>query len=195
MAYREAVTLQSDLLDERLRSYTRLRGGYPIALAGALWWLALAAAGYAGVPQGVWIFGAAVASGLLFPLALGLSKLLGCDFMNERTAVTDVLFPAFTSMLLFWPMAISAWWSYPPLFPLILGIGMSLHWPVIGWGYGKTVIYSAHAVSRAVICFVIWNWLPWGRFTLLPLSVAAVYMATVLVILWDTRARTSRLPV
>ena len=181
------MSLKSDLLLERRQSYVRLRGGYPLPLAGAIWWLALAAAGHFGVPQRLWIFGAVVSSGLIFPLALLLAKILKCDFMKDRTAVSDVLLPAFVSMLLFWPMAISAWWSYPALVPLILAIGMSIHWPVVGWMYGKTALYSAHAVVRAITAFIIWNWDPSGRMTLLPLSVAIIYGLTVLAILWDCR--------
>jgi hypothetical protein len=144
-------------------------------------------------PQ-LWIFIAFVASALLFPLALGLSRLFHLDFMKERTAVTDVLPAAFVAMMLFWPLAISAWWSYPPLVPLILGIGLSLHWPVIGWSYGKTALYSAHAVVRAIACFSIWNWLPEGRFTVLPLSVSITYAITVLAIARDSRPAGSSPP-
>jgi hypothetical protein len=93
----------------------------------------------------------------MFPVAMLLARLLRNDFMRDRTAVSDLLFPAFTSMMLFWPIAITAWWTYPPLVPLILGIGMSIHWPVIGWTYGRTAIYTAHAVVRAIACFVLWN--------------------------------------
>ena len=112
-----------------------------------------------------------------------LARLLRNDFMRDRTAVSDLLFPAFTSMMLFWPIVISAWWAYPPLVPLILGIGMSIHWPVIGWTYGRTAIYTAHAVVRAIACFVLWNWFPSTRFTVLPFAVSAVYLATVAAIL------------
>ena len=56
--------------------------------------------------------------------------------------------------------------------PLIVAIGMSQHWPIIGWSYGKPGLYGAHAVVRAIGAFVIWNWLPDGRFTLLPFWVA-----------------------
>jgi len=180
------MSLITDLRAERLAAYHRLRGGFPIPLAGAVWWAALAGAGYAGLQPQTWIFAAAAGSGLLFPLAMLFARLFRCDFMKDRTAVTSVLAPTFIGMLLFWPIAISAWWSFPSLFPLVLAIGMSLHWPVIGWTYGKTAIYTAHAVVRAVVCFYIWNWMPEGRMTLLPASVAAIYLLTVLVILVDS---------
>ncbi|MDF1504710.1 hypothetical protein [Roseisolibacter sp. H3M3-2] len=174
---------------ERAASYGRLRGGYPVPLAGALWWAALGAAGWLVPSPGRWILAAFVTSGTIFPLALLLARLLRVDFMRDRTAVSDALVPAFASMLLFWPIAVAAWWSHPPLVPLVLAIGMSIHWPVIGWTYARTGLFTAHAVVRAVACFAVWQWLPAHRFTVLPLVVSAVYLATVLAILADT-ART-----
>ena len=181
------LALRTQLRAERAAAYARLRGGYPIPLAGAVWWAALGVAGYLAPTPGLWIFGAFVTSGLIFPLALLFARLFRVDFMRDRTAVSDVTLPAFVSMLVFWPIAISAWWSYSPLVPLVLGIGMAIHWPVIGWTYDRAALFSAHAVARAVACFAIWNWLPGHRFTLLPFAVSAIYLATVAAILADTR--------
>ena len=181
------MDLTSALRAERRAAYQRLRGGYPVPLAGAVWWGALGVAGHLTPSPGLWIFGAFVTSGLIFPLALLLARVLRVDFMRDRTAVTDALAPAFASMLLFWPIAISAWWTAPALVPLVLGIGMAIHWPVIGWTYDRTALFTAHAVARAVACFAIWNWLPAHRLTLLPLAVAAIYLATVAAILASTR--------
>ena len=178
-----SMNLKQALFAEREASFFRLRGGYPIPIAGAVWWAALGMAGYLLHSHHLWIFLAFVTSGLMFPLAMLLARLLRNDFMRDRTAVSDLLFPAFTSMMLFWPIVISAWWAYPPLVPLILGIGMSIHWPVIGWTYGRTAIYTAHAVVRAIACFVLWNWFPSTRFTVLPFAVSAIYLATVAAIL------------
>ena len=107
--------------------------------------------------------------------------------MKDKTATGDVLGPAFTSMLLFYPIAFSAFWAAPELVPLIVAIGMSQHWPIIGWGYGKPGLYGAHAVVRAIGAFVIWNWLPDGRFTWLPFWVAVVYLVTVAAIIIEAR--------
>ena len=187
------MDLVTALRVERLASYYRLRGGYPVPLAGGIWWTALAFAGFAGLSPGRWNLLAFVTSGLIFPLALGLSRVLRVDFMRDRTAVTDVLVPTFLSMMLFWPIAISAFWTQPVLVPLVLAIGMSIHWPVIGWSYGRPALYSAHALVRAVLCFAIWNWLPEGRFTILPMAVALVYFATVAALFIDTRRATEAL--
>lgn len=163
----DSAQLKQALLAEREASFFRLRGGFPIPLAGATYWAILGTLGYLLRSRQLWIFIAYVISGAMFPLALLFASLFRNSFMRDRTAVTDVLFPAFTSMLLFWPIAISAWWTYPQLVPLVLGIGMSIHWPVIGWMYGRSALYTTHAVVRAVTCFVLWNWFPSSRFTVL----------------------------
>ena len=189
------LALRTELRAERAAAYARLRGGFPIPLAGAVWWAALGVAGHVAAPS-LWIFVAFVSSGLIFPLALLFARLFRIDFMRDRSAIGDVILPAFISMLIFWPIAISAWWSFAPLVPLVLGIGMAIHWPVIGWTYDRTAMFSAHAVARAVVCFAIWNWLPAHRFTLLPLAVSAIYLITVGAILADTRrgAATAMVP-
>lgn len=172
---------------DRLASYVRLKGGFPIPLAGAIYWAFLALVGWRSGLE-TWVLSSMWSSGLLFPLALLLAKLFGNGFMRDRTSVGDVLLPTFVAMLLFWPMLISAVWTAPQLASLILAIGMSLHWPVIGWSYGRTALYTTHAVVRAIVIFVIWNWFPQERLTLLPLSVSFVYFATVVAILIDVRS-------
>lgn len=179
----DSKVLKQALFAEREASFFRLRGGYPIPVAGAIWWAALGVAGYVFHSRNQWIFFAFLTSGVVFPVAVLLARLLRNNFMRDRTAVTDLLFPALGSMMLFWPIAISAWWSYPDLVPLILAVGMSISWPVVGWTYGRTALFSVHAVVRAVVCFVLWNWFPSTRFTLLPLAVSAIYLATAFVIL------------
>lgn len=170
--------LRAAVRRDQLASFVRLKGGFPVPLAGAIYWAALGVAGYRlGVDD--WILVAFIFSGAIFPLALLLAKLFRCDFMKDKTATDDVLGPTFVGMLLFWPIAFAAYGTAPQLVPLILAIGMSQHWPVIGWSYGKPGIYTAHAVVRALGALAIWALMPDGRFTLIPFWVAAVYLATV----------------
>jgi hypothetical protein len=179
----DSLELKRMLFADREATFFRLRGGYPIPLAGATWWALLAAMGHFLPSRNLWIFLAFVTSGAIFPLALLFARLSKVDFMHDKSAAIDVLFPTFASMLLFWPIAISAFWTYPQIVPLVLAIGMSIHWPVIGWQYARTTIYVTHAVVRAVVCFILWNWLPSSRFTVLPGAVSAIYLLTVCAIL------------
>lgn len=171
---------------DRLASYVRLRGGFPIPLAGAAYWSVLAYVGWTHDFK-AWLSVAVWGSGMIFPVAVLLAWLFKVNFMRDRTSVSSVLAPTFMSMLLFWPILIAAVWTAPALAPLILAIGMSLHWPVIGWSYGRTGLYAAHAGVRALVVFAIWAALPSARLTLLPLSVSLVYLATVAAILIDLR--------
>jgi len=183
-----STDLRQALFAEREASFFRLKGGYPVPVAGAIWWAGLGVAGYLLPSRHLWIFLAFVTSGTIFPLAIVLAWLFKNNFMRDKTPVSDLLFPGLISMALFWPLAISAWWSYPPLVPLILAIGMSILWPVIGWTYGRTAIFTAHAVVRAIVCFILWNWFPSTRFTILPLAVSAIYLITIGAILISSSA-------
>ena len=183
--------LRGAVLRDQIGSFVRLKGGYTFPLAGAVYWAALGVAGYY-LPADTWILVAFIFSGAMFPLAWLLSTLLGVHFMKDKTATGDVLGPAFTSMLLFYPIAFAAYGHAPQLVPLILAIGMSQHWPIIGWSYGKPGLYSAHAIVRALGALAIWAMIPDGRFTLLPWWVSAVYLLTVVAILMDWRREAAR---
>jgi hypothetical protein len=108
-----STELKQALFIDRDASFFRLRGGYPIPLAGATWWATLGMAGYLLPSRGQWILFAFVTSGAIFPLALLFARLFKVDFMRDKTAAGDILFPTFASMLLFWPIAISAFWNLP----------------------------------------------------------------------------------
>ena len=183
--------LRAAVRRDQRAAFVRLKGGFPIPLAGAFYWAALGVAG-SYLTNDQWSLAAFVFSGAIFPLALLFAKIFRNDFMKDRTATGSVLVPAFVAMLLFWPIAVAALWEAPQLVPLILAIGMSQHWPVIGWSYGKPGLYGAHAIIRAVGAFVIWAWLPDGRFTLVPLWVAAVYLGTVAAILIAAKREAAR---
>ena len=175
------MELREAIRAEREATFFRLRGGYPVPLAGGVWWGLLGLAGYR-LDRHEWIMLAFFTSGLIFPLAVLFGRIFRVNFMGDKTALSDLLVPMLVSMALFWPVAFSAFWSAPELVPLVMATGMSVAWPVMGWTYGRTVIFTAHAAVRAVVCFGIWNWVPSGRFTLLPLAVSGIYLVTVVAV-------------
>ena len=93
------MDLKSMVRAEQEASFFRLRGCYPIPLAGGIWWACLGVMGFLVHNRGLWIFWAFFLSGALFPLALLLARLFHIDFMKDRTPVSDVVFPAMGSML------------------------------------------------------------------------------------------------
>ena len=180
-------TLKAQLTEHKLAQYIRLSGGAPIPLAGVVYWATLAWVGTFSDLQG-WANIAFPLSGAIFPLALIFAKLLKCNFMKDKSAVGSVLLPTLISMLLFWTflsMAVKS--NAPELLVPILAIGMSLHWPVIGWSYGRTALFTAHAVIRAVVVTYIWFALPDQILTAIPLAIALIYILTVFAIYIDVR--------
>ena len=113
--------------------------------------------------------------------------------MKDKSAVGDVLLPTFVSMLLFWAiMFMAVKTTAPELTVPILAIGMSLHWPVIGWSYGRTALFTAHALIRAVVVSSIWFTLPEHILTAIPFAVAVIYALTVIAIYIDVALTKSR---
>ena len=185
-------TLKAQLKEHRLAHYIRLSGGAPIPLAGAVYWALLTWVGTFTDLES-WAAIAFPLSGVIFPLALIFAKLMKCNFLKDKSAVGDVLLPTFISMLLFWAMlnmAIKS--SAPDLIVPILAIGMCLHWPVIGWTYGRTALFTAHSLIRTVVVVYIWFAMPDHILTALPLAVAVIYILTVIAIYVDVAQIKSR---
>jgi hypothetical protein len=184
--------IEAGLKAARQSAYAETRGGWPVPLAGAMYWGLLAVLG-SRVSEANWTFIAEIMSGAIFPVAVGMAAIFRNPFMKVKVPDQGVVFMAMIGMLLFWPMAVGAMWNYNTLTPLIIAIGMSGHWPVFGWTYGRPVPFIAHAVVRAVVCFYIWQYIPDGRFTLLPAAVAAIYLVTIVILFIDSGVVARRL--
>ena len=98
--------------------------------------------------------------------------------MNDEP-LAEVAGFAVLAINLLWPLYIAVIYAAPELLPLALGVGMSLHWPVIGWMYGSRACF-AHALLRVVTLTAFGVGLPAGRLTVLPLAVACLYFGPVL---------------
>jgi len=164
---------------EKRNAFLNANGGLALPAAGFLYWLVLGIAGFYLSPR-MWFLAAACSSGLIFPLGLLLAKPLKSDIMN-KSALTDLLLPAFVSMLMFWPLAFAGAQTNLSFVPLAIGVGMGIHWPVVGWLYGRW-LYLGHAVVRAVGATELWYAFPDSRFVMVPLFVSGVYLITVFVI-------------
>jgi len=80
------MDLKAQLLRERLESYAALSGGYPVPLAGMIYWAALCVYGHVATLHN-WSVIAFITSGLIFPLAVVLAKVLRKDFMKAKGPV------------------------------------------------------------------------------------------------------------
>ena len=176
----------TQLLDqERRRYFIQSNGGIALPAAGALYWLALGVVGF-WLKPGHWMLLAFVTSGLIFPLGLALQKPLKANLL-VKSPLSGLMGPALAAMMLSWPVTIAASGVDKSLAPLALAIGMSVHWPVIGWLFGSRVCLL-HALSRAILATGIWYLFPSDRFTLIPLVVALLYGLTT----WGLHREVSR---
>lgn len=176
-----------DLKAERLDYYARAGGGAALPAAGMIYWGALAAAGTLLEPA-QWCMAAFVFSGAIYPLGLLLNRLTGSD-VNARSPFSGLTFAGLLAMMLVWPITIAAFSIDPALVPLSLAVGMTLHWPIVGWMYGKPLIYTSHALIRTGAATAIWFLYPDERYVLIPAAVVGAYALAFVVIVLDRPKR------
>ena len=163
--------------------YLDAGGGISLPVAGAIYWIGLAIASRYLDPAN-WAFIAAVFSGAIFPLGLLLQKPLGSPFMKAKSPLAGAGMMAVASINLLWPIHAVIFNAAPAAAPLTLALGMTLHWPVIAWTYGSRVA-MAHGFVRAAVVSVLWFALPEGRFDILPLAVATLYLLAAAGMRWE----------
>jgi len=177
------------LLEERQRYCAQSGGGISLPVAGAVYWTLAAVAGVWLVPQ-QWGLAAAFGSGLIFPLGLALQKPFRSPFMAVKSPLSGLTIAAVIGINLLWPVHVAIVSTAPQIAPLSLAIGMTLHWPIIGWAYASRVC-MAHAVVRTGAVTAIWFALPEMRFVAIPAAVAILYIAAALGLAWEARRSAS----
>lgn len=162
------------LLAERRRYFVAARGGVSLPVAGAIYWAVL---GLLAASDAVdnWGLTAAMLSGFIFPLGLLLQYPLKSKFMGVKSPVSGVAMWAILAINFLWPLHFVVISLVPEAAPLTLAIGMTLHWPIIGWSYASRVCY-AHAIARIAAVTAIWYGVPEWRFTGLSFAVAGLYL-------------------
>ena len=168
----------SSLEQDKLELLRASGAGISLPVAGIVFWLSLGVAGYFLSPR-IWGLVACFSSGLIFPLGLALSKTFGSNLLVKNQPLSSLALRAVISINLLWPLHLAVYFSSPQLLPLSLAIGMGIHWPIIGWMYGSAACFQ-HALVRVAAVSIVWFLYPAGRFTLLPLVVAVVYVVTVI---------------
>ena len=170
------MNISEELVFEKKKYIIEANGGISLPAAGVVYWLALGVAGFYLEPN-EWALLGFITSGLIFPLGMLLSKPLKANLM-VKTPLSSLIFPAMVSMFLIWPIIIAGYLTSISLVPLFLAIGMSLHWPAIGWMYGSRVCLI-HAIIRVGLVTIIWFALPDYRFTAIPILVSLIYLFTI----------------
>ena len=96
--------------------------------------------------------------------------------MKAKSPVSGVAWAAIIAINFLWPVHFVIISVVPAAAPLSLAIGMTLHWPSIGWSYASRVCYL-HSAARIAVVTLLWYGFPDLRLTGLPLAVAALYLA------------------
>jgi hypothetical protein len=167
----------SDLLAERRRVFVAARGGISLPFAGAIYWIVVGVLGYSLAPKD-WALAALYMSGAIFPLGLILQGVFKSRFMKVKSPLGGASMAAIIAINLMWPLHFVIYALDPVALGLSLAIGMTLHWPVIGWSYASKVCYL-HAGARIAGVTAVWIAFPDERMTLLPFVVAALYLLAV----------------
>jgi hypothetical protein len=175
--------LDADVLTlERRRFFLATRGAVWFPISGCVFWALLAVAGVYWSER-TWCVVVLSAAVVALPIGVVLfRKLVGR--LEPKSPLATLVLPAMLPVALSLGMIAAAFRSDLSLVPLALVIGLASHWPVVGWLFGIRV-YSVHAVIRVVMAVAIWFWLPEGRFTWLPLSIAMLYAGTAAWLLRD----------
>lgn len=172
------------LRDEKNRLFHSSRGGASLPVAGGIYWLGLAAAGLFLEPRS-WCLVAFFTSGLILPLGMLLQKPFGARLFVP-SPLSSLFGIAMIPIALSFAVTIPAFFIDEQLVPLTLSVGMTVHWPAIGWIYGRTG-FVVHAIVRTALVCAFWFALPESRFIAIPLVVSLVYAATVAWLVMATR--------
>ncbi len=168
---------QSSLLEAKRELLSRSGGIVAFPIAGALYWFVLGVCGYV-VALDTWRGVALIGSVMIFPTALLLARLFnGNLFVRDNPLASLAGFPLAAVGLL--PFALYFVLDGPAiqLLPLALAIGMSLHFPILGWMYGSRAL-TFHSPVRTGLALAVWMMVPDGRFTILPFMVMILYLVT-----------------
>jgi hypothetical protein len=170
MDYR-SMTLD-ELRDDLIRG---ARNGYPVFLAGALYWLVMGALGLFIGGQTLalcYLFGV----GGIFPLGLLLGKLLKADMIsrNPLGALSGIIggIQAF-----FLPMWIVIYIEHYELIPFAIGLLAGSHFLPYVWIY-RSRTYLFLTLAMAAASFFLGYIFDGLAFTALPWALAVIYLAT-----------------
>ena len=176
--------LKAIILNERRRYSAESGGGVSLPVAGAIYWAGLAIAG-AYMDATNWAYAAAAFSGAIFPLGILLQGVFKSPFMKAKSPLSGVTTAAIVAINLLWPIHMIVIWTAPQAAPLTLAIGMSLHWPIIGWGYASKVC-MAHAIVRVAAVTAIFFLAPQYSLVGIPLVVSGLYLLAAAGLSWES---------
>jgi hypothetical protein len=165
--------MQTQLTDLRADFDAHAGRSLALPIAGVMVWATIGVAGLRLPPASadlVLLFG----TGAIFPLGLGLARLLGERLIDNPSPLASLMGRCLLMVNLLWALHLTMFALDPTLLPLILGIGLGLHWVVFGWVIGHP-LGMIHAVLRTVLVAGLWWLVPAHRISVVAAGVVAAY--------------------
>jgi hypothetical protein len=149
--------------------------------SGFLFWVYAAAIGSVFpllVARVYWLVG----TFFIFPVAVGVSRLLRADPFSKGNALGEVVGYTHMSVIaMTLPLVLSAFIYFPEAMILVMAISYCLDFYLMTWAFGSP-LFGLHAALRTLAVTIIWFALPEWRASALPLVVAMAYLVTVVLI-------------
>ena len=172
-------TLPEDLDAEKTRCIRATRMGLGMPIAGMLFWI------------GVWflvtrfpiqsaVYMSFFATGLVFPVGVGITRLLGGDLFARSPALTSLGLQLAALQLFFWPVIIILASIAPRWVPYVMACLFASHFLPYGWLYrsrGYMVLAILTAVATTATVLVARGPVP----HVVPLVAAASYLVAILI--------------
>ena len=146
-------------------------------LAGAFVWLCIGLISLQ-VSERTGILLLLFSSGVIFPLALVISKFRGEVLISSKNPLAQLMGYCVLMVNLLWAVHIPLFIYAPEFVPLSLGIGLGLHWVVYSW-IVKHNVGTIHAVLRTVLVLVAWFIFREQRLFSIAMVVVLVYTVSI----------------
>jgi hypothetical protein len=150
--------------------------------AGAVFWIFATIVGIAvdlHIARIYWLVG----SFLIFPVAVLASSLFGADPFTKGNPLGELVgYTHMSVVAMSFPIVFGTFLFYPQALLLVMAIVYCLDFYVMSWAFGSR-LFGVHAGIRVVVVTAIWFAEPNWRFTVLPGTVAVLYLITVAAIM------------
>lgn len=155
--------------------------GYPLFLAGALYWSVMAALGlYLETERLSLIY--ILAMCMVFPLGVAIGSVLKVNFITRNNPLGTLGGILAGVQMCYLPVYIIIYQTTPTWVPVVIGLLGGSHFLPYAWVYNsKAYYFQTGAMVVVSLLFTA------STFTLLPLAMAAVYLITTALLIWENR--------
>ena len=176
------ITENLSLSELKLEISQSAQRGYPIIIAGAVYWALMGFLGLVLEREAV-ALAYILAMMVVFPLGIGLGKLLKVELISRTNPLGTLGALLAGVQMCYLPVYILVYQSIPEWVPGVIGILGGSHFLPYGWIYRSRAYYfQTGAMVIASLLFVR------TAYTLLPVAMVAIYLATTFLLIRENRS-------